>query len=167
MNIQNANYSDGRMEIHGGIKGALCIFLLRVLKVITVKLTILLQSIHSFFFQSQKLVVTAFIGNWISSLFLLTYSGTSFTWALLASQEQCSAKYVKAGTSELGCNVLTPCIRPLFSVKRLWNSLIFCHSVLWMCTQKQWLDSIDNSCTYINSLRDLFPPLPAKSCTPL
>ena len=32
------------MEIHGGIKGALCIFLLRVFKVITVKLATLLQA---------------------------------------------------------------------------------------------------------------------------
>jgi len=35
MAIQNADYSDGRMEIHGGMKLALCLFLLRVLKVIT------------------------------------------------------------------------------------------------------------------------------------
>jgi hypothetical protein len=44
MNIQNANYSDGKMEVHGRIKGALRFFLLRVLKVTTVKLTILLQA---------------------------------------------------------------------------------------------------------------------------
>jgi len=35
MNVQNANYSDGRMEMHGGIKGALYVFLLRVPKVMS------------------------------------------------------------------------------------------------------------------------------------
>jgi hypothetical protein len=44
MDIQNASYSDGRLEINGGIKGALCIFLLRMFKVITVKLATLLQA---------------------------------------------------------------------------------------------------------------------------
>jgi len=66
----------------------------------------------------------AFIGN---SFFVIPFNMlwhcTRFTRALLASHEQCSAKYVKVGTSktelELGCNILTPCITPLFSVERL------------------------------------------------